>query len=131
MKFIFLSLIAGVVFCPIIALIGVYVICRKCTLNHVKSFGFAADVTTAILFITVPLAVHSLWGVAVFFPTILLALVIAIVFTYIDWRTTKEIEVMPLLKKIWRIYFILLSTSYFIVWIAGLTQNIIEYVAFA
>ena len=63
-----------------------------------------------------------------FIPVILVAVVLATIFTYVDWRTKKEIEVMPLLKKLWRVYFILLGTLYFVVWVAGLTYSIIAYV---
>lgn len=93
-------------------------------LNKHKAIGFAADVTTAMLFISVPLAIRGLWDVAIFIPLIVIALVVAIIFTYIDWRTKKEIEIKPLLKKIWRIYFIVLSIAYFLVWAIGLTHSV-------
>lgn len=119
----------AILICPVIVLLVTYVIGRKCKMNHVKAFGLAADITTCILFLTVPIAIKSIWAIGVFIPTILLAAVIAIISTYIDWKTKKEIEVMPLLKKLWRVYFILLGVLYFVVCIAGLAQNIIEYVA--
>lgn len=126
----FLSfLIAIIIICPLIALFSTYFICRKMRLNSTKAFGFAADVATFLLFFSVPMAVASIWKVSIVIPLIIMAIFIAITFTYIDWRTKKEIAVPQLLKKIWRVYFILLSVSYFFIFIAGLTLNVLEYVA--
>lgn len=117
-------MIATIILCPIIIFIATLFIFRKMRLNKHKAIGFAADVTTAMLFISVPLAIRGLWDVAIFIPLIVIALVVAIIFTYIDWRTKKEIEIKPLLKKIWRIYFIVLSIAYFLVWAIGLTHSV-------
>ncbi|MEK4228637.1 DUF3397 domain-containing protein [Solibacillus sp. FSL H8-0538] len=129
MKFVIQVLMTTILFCPIIALLITYVIFRKCKIDHVKAFGLAADITTCVLFLTVPLAINSIWEVSLFIPVILMAVVIAVFFTYIDWKTKKEIEVLQLLKKLWRIYFILLGVLYFVILVGGLTQNIIGYVA--
>ncbi|ACA39029.1 conserved hypothetical protein [Lysinibacillus sphaericus C3-41] len=51
----------------------------------------------------------------------------AMIFTYIDWRTKKEIEVKPLLKKIWRFLFLLLSTAYAVICIIGVIQSLVDY----
>ena len=118
-------LIAAIVLCPIIAFFVTYVICRKLQLDKYKAIGFAADVTTGILFFSISIALKGLWEFSVLIPIVVTALIIAILFTYIDWRTKKEIEIKPLLKKIWRVYFILLSCSYFLVWVIGLTHSVI------
>ncbi|MEC1179455.1 DUF3397 family protein [Metasolibacillus meyeri] len=125
----FLSfLIAIIIICPLIALVITYFVCRKLRLSNAKAFGFAADVVTFLLFFSVPMAVASIWDISIVIPLIIMAIFIAITFTYIDWRTKKEIVVPQLLKKIWRVYFILLSVSYFFIFIAGLTLNVLEYV---
>lgn len=120
---------AIIIICPIIALIITYLVCRKMKLSNVKSFGFAADVVTLLLFFSLPIAVNSIWALSIFIPVIIIAIFIAIAFTYSDWRTKKEIEVMQLFKKIWRVYFILLSTCYLFVWVAGLVLNVMEFVS--
>ena len=83
--------------------------------------------TTFILFFSVPLAIHSVWGEFLFLPIIIVALLIALAFTYVDWRTKKEIDVPVLLKKIWRVYFIVLSIMYLGTWLIGLSLNVMEY----
>ena len=124
----FIEIVGGIIlFCPLIVLLLTFIICRKLRIKKTYAFGFGADVTTFILFFSVPLAVHSVWGASLFIPITIIALLIAIGFTYVDWRTKKEIDVPVLLKKIWRVYFILLSIMYLGAWIVGLSLNVMEY----
>ena len=102
-------------------------ICRKLRIKKKYAFGFGADVTTFILFFSVPLVIHSIWEVSLFLLIIIVALLIALGFTYVDWRTKKEIDVPVLFKKIWRVYFILLSVMYLGTWLIGLSLNVMEY----
>ena len=125
---IFIEIIGGVILlCPLIVLLLTFMICRKLRIKKKYAFGFGADVTTFILFFSVPLAIHSIWEVSLFLLIIIVALLIALGFTYVDWRTKKEIDVPVLFKKIWRIYFILLSVMYLGTWLIGLSLNVMEY----
>ena len=124
----FIEIIGGVILlCPLIVLLLTFMICRKLRIKKTYAFGFGADVTTFILFFSVPLAIHSVWGASLFLPIIIIALLIALGFTYVDWRTKKEIDVPVLLKKVWRVYFILLSVMYLGTWLIGLSLNVMEY----
>lgn len=105
----------------------VYLIGRKVKIRGTHAFGAASDVTTFCLFFSVPLAIGVLWSVNVGVLLVMLALTMAMIFTYIDWRTKKEIEVKPLLKKIWRFQFLVLSTAYVVICIVGIIQSVIEY----
>ncbi len=123
-----IEIVGGIIlFCPLIALLPTYMICRKMRIKKKHAFGFAADVTTFVLFFSVPLAFNSIWGISFAMYIIIFALLIALGFTFIDWRTKKEIDVPVLLKKIWRVYFILLSILYISAWLIGLSVNIVEY----
>lgn len=117
-------ILAAIIIFPIIAFILTLVICRKFKFNKYKAIGLASDVTTVILLFSVPIAVHSLWGQSIWILMLVVLLIIAIIFTYLDWRTKKEIEVQPLLKKIWRVYFLLLGITYFVTWIVGMTHSV-------
>lgn len=124
----FIEIVGGVILlCPLIVLLLTFMICRKLRIKKTYAFGFGADVTTFILFFSVPLAIHSIWGASLFLPIIIIALLIALGFTYVDWRTKKEIDVPVLLKKIWRVYFILLSVLYLGTWLIGLSLNVMEH----
>ena len=124
----FIEIVGGaILICPLIALVLTYIICRKMRIKKMYAIGFAADVTTFILFFSVPLAFKSIWGTSFSLHIVIIALLIALGLTFLDWRTKKEIDVPLLLKKIWRIYFILLSVLYISAWIIGLTVNIVDY----
>ena len=124
----FIEIIGGVILlCPLIVLLLTFMICKKLRIKKKYAFGFGADVTTFILFFSVPLAIHSIWEVSLFLLIIIVALLIALGFTYVDWRTKKEIDVPVLFKKIWRVYFILLSVMYLGTWLIGLSLNVMEY----
>ena len=124
----FIEIIGGVILlCPLIVWLLTFIICRKLRIKKTYAFGFGADVTTFVLFFSVPLAIHSIWGMSLFLPIVIVALLIALAFTYVDWRTKKEIDVPVLLKKIWRVYFIVLSIMYLGTWLIGLSLNVMEY----
>lgn len=121
-------IVSTIIFFPIILFFFTYVIWRKRKKSNIQSIGRASDVTTFVLFFSVPLSISSLWGVNYSGIVFIVAIFIAIIFTYIDWRTKKEIKILSLFKKIWRLFFILLTLSYFVIWIVGLIQSIINYV---
>lgn len=123
-----LYLISFIILFPILLLIGIYTICRKRKVSEVKSFGFAADATTIVLFFSIPLFISSLWNVNISAYIICFAIMIAIIFTYIDWKTQKEIEILRLMKKVWRFLFIVLMTTYILIWIVGMTQQVVTFV---
>ena len=121
-------LVSAIICFPIILFFITYAIFHKRKKSVAKSFGYAADATTFILLFSVPLSISSLWGMKYYVLVFVIELVIAIIFTYQDWRTKKEIEILPLLKKIWRSYFIILTIAYIVIWVVGLIQSIIEYI---
>jgi hypothetical protein len=119
--------ISIIIFCPIVLFVIVYLVSRKVKIRGTHAFGAASDVTTLCLFFSVPLAIGVLWRVNVGALLVILAIMMAMIFTYIDWRTKKELEVKPLLKKIWRFLFLILSTAYLVICIVGVIQSIVEY----
>lgn len=122
-------IIATVIICPLIAFVMIFVSGRRMKIDQHRAIGVAADVTTAVLFFSVPIAIQALWSQTIFIPIYVVALLIALTFTYMDWIKKKEIQVIPLLKKIWRAYFLLLGTIYFFIWIAGLVHSVVMYMA--
>ena len=127
MKDILHIVISVIIFCPVLLFVIVYAVSRKVNIRGTHAFGAASDVTTFWLFFSVPLAIGALWGVNVGALLVMLAIVLAIVFTYVDWRTKKEIEVRPLLRKIWRFLFLVLSTAYLLICLVGMIQSVVEY----
>jgi len=124
----FQYLVATIIVCPIIVFITMLLICRKLRVKKYKAIGLAADITTFLLLFSIPIALQAVWNIGILMPMLIVVLVIAIVFTYVDWRTKKELEVKPLMKKIWRFYFLLFSITYFIIWIVGITHSVMMFV---
>ena len=102
-------------------------ILKKFGFSPSKAFGFAADLTTPFFIITLPIIVKSIWEWRVGAVLICILLVVAIIFTFIEWRSQKEINIPLLLKKIWRSYFLLLSILYIVLMIAGFIYWLIHY----
>ncbi len=119
--------ISIIIFCPILLFVIVYLISKKVKIRGTHAVGVASDVTTLCLFFSVPLAIGVLWNVNVSALLVTMAIMMAMIFTYIDWRTKKEIEVKSLLRKIWRFQFLVLSTAYIVICIVGVIRSVIEY----
>ena len=119
--------IGAIIFCPVLLFVIVYAISRKVNIRGTHAFGAASDVTTFCLFFSVPLAIGVLWGVNIGALLVMLAIMLAIVFTYVEWRTKKEIEVKSLLRKIWRFLFLVLSAAYILICLVGIVQSVVEY----
>jgi len=128
-KMVFAYVLGTLILLPIIAFFIAYLIFRKFLKKKANySFRLAADVTTFFLFFSVAISISTLWGTAISIVVITISFLIAIIMTFIDWRTRKEIEVIPLLRRIWRVQFVYLFLVYNIVWIVGIVQNILLFV---
>lgn len=119
--------LAAIVIFPIAILFALFFIFSKLKMKKVYAFGFAADLTTFLLFVSVPLIVKSIWGINIFIWLIIAAIVLAMVYTYIEWRKSKEIYIPQVLKRIWRMYFILLLGLYIVLLIVGMVVYIIRF----
>ena len=102
-------------------------ILKKVGFSSSKAFGFAADLTTPFFIIAIPIIVKSIWDWSISAILISVLLIVAIIFTFFEWRSQKEINIPLLLKKIWRFYFLLLCILYIGLMIAGFVYWIINY----
>ena len=112
-------------FCPFIVLFISYFVLKKLKMKQEYVVGFSADITTLLLFNSVPFIINATWDYSVYIIVIIVAIVIALILTFIDWRTKKEIDVPKLMKKIWRVYFVGLLSVYVIVGIAGIVTYVL------
>jgi hypothetical protein len=110
------------IFAPFIAFILIFIAARK-TLKR-KAFEVAADFTTMLLFLAVPVLIYTIWNYEASALVCFIAILIAMVFLVIEWKRSKELKVFVYMRKTWRIYFLILSLSYFIIWIVGLVLTV-------
>lgn len=115
---------------PLILFIGIYLF-HKFVLHkqNMASLGRTADVITFILFFSVPAAVYAFWETNILGYVIGGALLIGTIFTIVEWRTRKEVIVVPLLRKIWRSIFIVLNLLYIGAFIGGAIQSFMYYMS--
>ena len=113
---------------PIVIFIVVFFVSRKLTSKTTKAFGHAADLTTMMLFFAVPVAIQSLFQIETVGFMVGMALIISVILTFFEWKSQKEIELIPLIRKIWRFLFLVLSVTYFIVWCLGFVFKVLDFV---
>lgn len=114
------------IFAPFLAFILTILLSRK-KLKR-RAIGFSADITTFILFVSVPVSAEALWDIKISFFIFAAAILIAIGMLVREWKTSKEIEVLKYIRKIWRHYFLLLATAYLIIWFSGLALTVISFI---
>ncbi|WP_281863215.1 DUF3397 family protein [Planomicrobium okeanokoites] len=114
------------IFAPFLAFILLILLTRK-KLKR-RAIGLSADVTTFLLFISVPVSMKALWDVDISFAVSVTAIIIAIILLIIEWKKSKEIEVLKYVRKTWRLYFLLLSMSYILIWLTGLALTLISFI---
>ncbi len=106
-----------------------FLIFRKMRMKKRYALGFSADITVFVLFFSVLIALYSVWGNTYISFLLGIMLCVGLIVTFLDWRTKNEIDVPLLLKRIWRLYFLLLSALYVIVCMVGLIMNVVGYIA--
>lgn len=120
-------IISSFLLLPYLVFVLLFFVLKKMMQKPKRAFGIAADVTTFILLFAVPIAIEALFNMKTMIYFFCLALVVSVVLTIYEWKSKKEIELIPLLRKIWRLLFLLLSIFYFIVIFLGLILKIIQY----
>lgn len=95
-----------------------YFLCQR-FLGRKRKTGLTADLTTFLLFLSVPLSVEFIYGVPLFAPLATVVTAMAIALLYLEWKQTKEIDVMVFFRKTWRIYFTFLAVTYIMCWLIG------------
>jgi len=116
------SIGAAFIFAPIILFVFTLLIARK-KMGR-RSIGLAADATTFLLFVSIPVAAAVIWSYDIAAITYMVAVVIAMFLLTIEWIKSKEIKVVPFIRKTWRTYFLILSIAYFLLWVTGLALSI-------
>lgn len=123
---IFQNIGAILIFAPFLAFILLLFASRKRMKK--RAIGLSADLTTFLLFVSVPVSVEALWEIKISFAVYVAAILIAIILLVIEWKRSKEIEVLKFIRKTWRLYFLLLSSAYILIWVAGLALTVISFI---
>ena len=123
-----LSVLFGVlVLCPYIITILVLLIYRRLGKAPVSVLGQAADFTTPFLFFSVYIIARTIFGELVGVYLSVIAILLILIFAILEKMNVKEFLIKRLFRRVWRLYFLLLSISYIILLFTGLILKIIEY----
>lgn len=128
MNDIFNTIISFLLLFPIVLFILTFIISKYLLHKRKKSIGIAADVTTFVLFFSVSHVYSVIFSKNIGFLLIICSLLLATILTFLDWRTKKEMEVRPLLRKIWRLLFMLLCLFYAFLWVFGVIRYVLNYI---
>ena len=121
------SLFATLVLFPFIVTFVTLVIYKKIGSAPKSKLGIAADLTTPFLLLSVYILSRTIFGVGVGYTMLTAAILMTIAFAIYERVNVKEFRVVRLLRKIWRLLFLLLVFFYFALLILGLVLRIVEY----
>ncbi|MFJ8066213.1 DUF3397 domain-containing protein [Psychrobacillus sp. NPDC096426] len=129
MNDIFNTIISFLILFPVVLFIMTFFVAKYFLHKRKRSIGIAADVTTFLLFFSVSHVYSVVFVKNIGFLLIICSLIFGTIMTFFDWRTKSEMEVRPLLRKIWRMLFMLLCLFYAFLWIFGVIRYVLGYIS--
>ena len=121
------TLFGGLILFPFIITLTFLLVVRKMGRAPASVIGLAADVTTPFLFLTIYVVSHTIFGDGVGVYIAGSALMIAIVYVVVERFNVKEFQIVRIMRKTWRMYFLLLLAAYFLLLVGGIMVKIVEY----
>ncbi|AOV08353.1 DUF3397 domain-containing protein [Sporosarcina ureilytica] len=122
----FSNLIAVIVVFPFIVSVCLLFLYQR--IGRAPTIRKIADLTTPFLFFSIYMISHTIFGDGVGYTIVILALSIIIIYAVFERRRVKDFQIIRLIRKVWRLYFLLLIAAYMILILIGLVLKIIEYV---
>ncbi|KAA0966609.1 DUF3397 domain-containing protein [Sporosarcina sp. ANT_H38] len=122
------AFLAAIILFPFLVTIVFMVVIREMGKAPASNLGLAADVTTPLLFLAVYVVSRTVFGQGIWVYIVGIAIIIAIIFALIERRKMKEFQIVRLLRRTWRFYFLVLFVAYVILLITGMVLKIVEYV---
>nr|WP_275899551.1 DUF3397 domain-containing protein [Bacillus piscicola] len=111
---------------PFLAWYLVYIITVKWTKQKSKAVRLAADFSTVLFILSVHFLMMAIWNNSYFWLILLVILLTAALFTIVHYRTRHDIEVMKLVKGIWRFTFFLFCGGYILLSFYGIVSYLLS-----
>lgn len=93
----------------------------------VKAIGLAADITTPFLFLAVYIISRTIFGDGSGYTIAVIAISSTIAIAVHERLKVKEFQIVRLLRKTWRFFFLILVVAYVLLLGVGLISKIIDY----
>lgn len=120
-------LIGSAVVFPFIWMFLILVIYKRRGISPASVLGLAADLTTPLLFLSVYVISHTIFGNGSGTYIVIIAIIIMIIFSIYEKKNVKDLSIIRLLRKVWRLYFLILVTAYFTLLVIGIIVKVISY----
>lgn len=114
---------------PVVVFLVVFLFCKFFLRKRKKSIGIAADISTFFLYFSITNLFSFVFLKEIGWYLVIFSIILATIITFLDWRSKKEIEVIPLLRKIWRLLFLLLCLTYAFLWLFGVIRYVLSYIS--
>ena len=121
------TVFGGLLLFPYIITLVFLVVIKKMGRAPASAIGLAADVTTPVLFLTVYVVSRAVIGQGTGIYIVTIALMIAIFRIVLERTRVKEFQIADLLRKTWRLYFLILTVSYILLLLGGIIMKVVEY----
>lgn len=123
-----LSVLSSIVLLfPFIVTLLVLLISKRMGKAPISVLGIAADLTTPLLFLSVYVVARSIFGAGVGFYIMITAVIIVLIYSVFEKKNVKEFRIIRLLRKVWRLFFLVLGSSYLLLLLIGVAMKILEY----
>lgn len=123
-----LSALSGIfILFPFIIMILILFIAKRMGKSPASVIGLAADLTTPFLFLAVFIITRTIFGVGGGFYITLIAIVTILLYAIYEKKNVKEFRIIRLLRKTWRLFFLMLTSAYFLLLLLGVIIKIVEY----
>ena len=114
---------------PVVVFLVVFIVCKYILHKRKKSIGLASDISTFFLYFSNVNLFSFLFLKEIGWYLTIISIILATIMTYLEWRSKKEIEIIPLLRKIWRLLFLLLCSLYAFLWVFGVIRYVLTYIS--
>jgi len=114
---------------PVVVFLVVFIVCKYILHKRKKSIGLASDISTFFLYFSNVNLFSFLFLKEIGWYLVIISIILATIMTYLEWRSKKEIEIIPLLRKIWRLLFLLLCSLYAFLWVFGVIRYVLTYIS--
>ena len=124
---IFFAVVGFLIAFPVFAFMVLFIVFTRMYKDPSKGFSRAADFTTFLLLPAVPAVVAAFTGQRTGFYLAIAVIVFALYMTYRERKNERDLEIGPLLRKIWRLLFLILSAAYLAAFVIGTGVMIAKY----
>ena len=123
----FTVLFGMIVLFPFLITFLILIIYKRKGRAPVSVLGQAADLTTPFLFLSVYFVALTIFGTGVGFYIVVGSILIIIAYAIYERVNVKDFRIFRLLRKTWRLYFLVLASVYILLLIAGVIAEVVVY----